>query len=270
MQYPLVSVLMTAYNRDNYIDEAIQSVLASTIKDFELIIVDDASTDKTVEIAKSYAEKDKRVKVFINEQNLGDYPNRNKAASYAQGKYIKYLDSDDIMYAHCLDVMVNCMEKFPEAGFGLSAIADPSKPYPVQLSSREIYIESFNGYGHFERAPGSSIIKKEAFDKVGGFSGERMIGDADLWCRLALSYPMVKFVAGLYWSRLHEGQESQSSFARHQYDQLRIRLLDRYFNNPACPLNNKEKKMFRDSISKEKRRAFFLKTVKKILRPYNF
>ena len=85
---PLVSVLMTSYNRENYIAEAIESVLASTYKNFELIIVDDRSKDRTVEIARSYESKDDRVKVYINEKNLGDYPNRNKAASYAKGFYI--------------------------------------------------------------------------------------------------------------------------------------------------------------------------------------
>ncbi|OQP66897.1 hypothetical protein A3860_00570 [Niastella vici] len=260
---------MTAYNREKYIEEAIESVLASTLKDFELIIVDDSSADKTVEIANSYAKKDKRVKIFINEHNLGDYPNRNKAASYAQSKYIKYLDSDDIMYPHCLEVMVHCMEKFPAAGFGLSAKTDPSKPYPVFLTSREAYIENFYGYGHFDRAPGSSIIKKEAFDKVGGFSGERMIGDTDLWYRLAMNYPMVKFVPDLYWSRLHEGQESQSSYAQQQYEQLRKMVMDRYFKNPACPLNDKERKDFLAGISRKKRRTFFINTVKKVLRSNN-
>src|ERR1700689_462412 len=127
---PLVSILMTAFNREKYIAEAIESILQSTYKNFELIIVDDCSKDKTVEIAKSYAQKDSRIKVYVNEKNLGDYPNRNKAASYANGKYLKYVDSDDIIYPHCLDVMVGCMEKFSEAAFGLSSVADIDKPYP--------------------------------------------------------------------------------------------------------------------------------------------
>ena len=96
---PLVSVLMTAYNREKYIEEAIGSVLASTYTYFELIIVDDCSKDKTVEIAKKYERMDERVKVYINETNLGDYPNRNKAASYASGEYLKYVDSDDLVYS---------------------------------------------------------------------------------------------------------------------------------------------------------------------------
>ena len=89
---------MTAYNRQDYIAEAIESVLASTYKNFELIISDDCSSDQTLEIARGFALKDERIKVFVNEKNLGDYPNRNKAASYARGKYIQYIDSDDLLH----------------------------------------------------------------------------------------------------------------------------------------------------------------------------
>src|SRR5258708_39815278 len=92
---PLVSILMTAYNREKYIAEAIESVLTSSYTNFELIIVDDCSTDNTLTIAKSYEKNDARIKVYLNEKNLKDYPNRNRAASHAKGKYIKYLDYDD-------------------------------------------------------------------------------------------------------------------------------------------------------------------------------
>ena len=80
---PLVSLLMTAFNREKYIAEAIESVLASTYTNFELIVVDDCSKDATVEIARKYEKQDERIKVYINEINLGQFPNRNKAAEYA-------------------------------------------------------------------------------------------------------------------------------------------------------------------------------------------
>ena len=118
-QQPLVSVLMTAYNREQYIGEAIQSVLDSTYTNFELIIVDDCSNDATVSIAKGYESKDKRIKVYVNEKNLGQFPNRNCAASYARGKYLKYLDSDDTIMNFGLGYCVEQMEKFPEAGMGM-------------------------------------------------------------------------------------------------------------------------------------------------------
>ncbi len=252
---------MTSYNRENFIAQAIESVLASTLKNFELILADDCSTDATVEIAKKYAGNDSRVRIYINEKNLGDYPNRNKVASYAKSKYIKYLDSDDIMYPHCLQVMVSCMEQFPEAGLGLSALSEHYRPYPVLLSSKEAYLDYFNGGGHFDRAPGSSIIRKDAFDKVGGFSGERMIGDYDLWLRIARNYPVVKFVPDLYWARMHEGQEFQSDYAKQQYTILRKMVTERAFNHIDCPLNAEEK----NEILKKNKRKKIKSTLKKFL-----
>lgn len=116
---PLVSVLMTSYNREQFISEAIESVLKSTYPNFELIIVDDRSKDKTVAIAKSFAEKNSRVKVFVNEKNLGDYANRNKAASYASGEWIMSVDSDDKMNSDGIEKVLNCMQQFPLAHFGM-------------------------------------------------------------------------------------------------------------------------------------------------------
>jgi glycosyltransferase involved in cell wall biosynthesis len=238
---PLVSVLMTAYNREKYIAEAIESVLASSHKNFELIIVDDCSSDKTVAIAKSYEETDSRIRVYTNKKNLGDYLNRNKAASYANGKYLKYVDSDDILYPHCLEVMTACMEKFPEAAFGLSSIADINKPYPYCISPREIFLENFNGYGHFYRAPGSSVIKKEIFEKTGGFSGIRQVGDFEFWMKISLNHYMVKIPVDLYWSRLHAEQESKVNNEREKR-KLRLDVIKKIFAEEIVPLDEDEKK----------------------------
>ena len=256
-QLPLVSVLMTAYNREKFIAESIQSVLGSTFERFELIVVDDGSNDATVEIANRFAARDKRIKIYINESNLGDYPNRNKAASYASGKYLKYLDSDDIMYPHCLQVMVAAMEIFPEGGFGLSAIADPDKPYPVCLDPHGIYKEHFRGYGHFNRSPGSAIFRRDIFEKENGFIPDRHIGDTEFFLRLGLKYSMVKFPADLYWSRIHTSSESFREI-HSGYSKFRKKLIKNYLNSDLCPLNESEKKQINDSFLKE--------TLKRILR----
>jgi glycosyltransferase involved in cell wall biosynthesis len=245
---PIVSVLMTAYQRERYIEDAIKSVLASSLQDFELVVVDDGSTDNTVGIAQSLADTDERVKVYVNEKNLGDYPNRNKAASVASGKYIKYLDSDDIMYPHCLQVMVHCMESFPEAGYGLSAIGDEKRPYPVSLSPREAYLEHFSDFEHFNRAPGSSIIKKEAFDKLGGFSGVRQVGDFEFWLKIGCYYPLVKMPVDLYWSRLHENTESNVHDGNEKL-QLKFQVLKNVFLTEKVPLTDLEKKKVLDSFN---------------------
>lgn len=246
---PLISVLMTAYNRAQYIAEAIESVLSSSLEHFELIIVDDVSADSTVDVAQRYAANDKRVRVYVNDKNLGDYPNRNKAASYATGKYIKYLDSDDYIYPHGLQVMYQFMESFTEAGYGLAAISSDQHHYPVCLSPRETYLEHFNGYGHFDRAPGSSIIRRDAFEKTGGFSGKRMIGDHELWFKLSRYFSMVKLPRDLVWDRIHAGQESRSDYAN-EYTRLRKEIMEEALKHPDCPLNENEKK---EILSKQRK-----------------
>jgi glycosyltransferase involved in cell wall biosynthesis len=258
---PIVSVLMTAYNREKYITEAIQSVLSSTLSDFELVIVDDCSNDRTVEIARKFEEEDHRVRVFVNEVNLGDYPNRNKAASYAIGKYIKYLDSDDIMYPHCLEVMVNCMEHFPEAVYGLSALYDAKGPYPALLNPHDAYIEHFYGFGHFNRAPGSAIILKKAFEKVGGFSGKRMIGDLELWFILSRNFSLVKMPQGLVWSRLHNEQELSSKYANN-YALLTKKVIEESLDQQDCPISQNEINAIKKTLKRGKRKQQILKLLK--------
>jgi len=242
MTEPLVSVLMTAFNRERFISEAVESVLNQRYKNLELIIVDDCSTDKTVEIAKQFELSDSRVKVYINKINLGDYPNRNKAASYATGKYLKYLDSDDVMYPYCLEVMVNAMETFPEAAFGLSSI-DEERIFPILISPSEIYNEAFfTNKNHFSRGPGSSIIRRDIFNEINGFVEERHIGDTDMWLKLAQRYSMVKFQFGIYWNRLHPLTESNIESSNASIRKVREKLFISYLKSDNCPLSNIETK----------------------------
>lgn len=241
MDQPLVSVLMTAYNRENYIGEAIKSVLASSFRDFELIICDDKSQDRTVEIAREYAGKDSRIKIYINETNLGDYHNRNKAASYAVGKYLKYQDSDDLIYPHSLQIMVDALERFPEAAFAFcgNETQDDASPYPILYNSYEAYRTHFFGGGLFYAGPGGTIIRRKAFEEEGKFSGRRYIGDGEMWMKFALKYPIVKIQPGLIWWRTHPGQEF--SMGSQEYALLRYELDKEILGNPLCPLNEKEK-----------------------------
>ena len=216
MTTPSVSILTTVYNREKYIAACIDSVLASSYQDWELIIVDDVSTDMSAAIAKSYEKKNARIKLYVNDKNLGDYPNRNKAASYAKGKYIKYLDADDIIYPHGLEVMVHTMEQFPEAGLGISQkVAEDIKPYPFLMDPKETFTREFLQRGVLGLGPTGTIIRRDVFEKLGGFTGTRYIGDTEMWYKLALVYPVVKMDDGLTFWRQHDDQEitkGQKSF----------------------------------------------------------
>lgn len=96
MQEPLISVALCTYNGEKFLLEQMDSILAQTYKNLEIIIVDDCSTDKTTEIINVYAEKDKRIKLFRNEANLGFNKNFEKALRLTSGDYITISDQDDI------------------------------------------------------------------------------------------------------------------------------------------------------------------------------
>lgn len=93
---PPISVLMTAYNAADFILEAIDSILSQTEQDFEFLIIDDASTDRTWQIIQDSAEKDQRIAAFKNDQNLGIAANRNRLLARARGRYVAWQDADDV------------------------------------------------------------------------------------------------------------------------------------------------------------------------------
>jgi glycosyltransferase involved in cell wall biosynthesis len=239
---------MTVFNREKYIATAIESVLVQNYENFELIIVDDCSTDRSVEAALKY-EFDSRVKIYINEKNLGDYPNRNYAASLGRGKYIKFLDADDLMYPHALEIFVADMEAFPEAPFGLTAHPIYQWLPPLWLSPYEAYALHYLGKGLLARSPCGAIIRADAFWKFGPFSKERHVSDTKLWLTLARVGGVLLTDMNLVYWRRHGDQESARNTIK-MVRQLEIQL--GALDHSSCPLSKKE----RDSAIKLLRLGF--------------
>lgn len=238
---PLVSVLMTVYNREKYLGTAIESILQNKYTHFELIIVDDCSTDSSLQIAQTYAAKDNRIKVFANEKNLTDYPNRNKAAAYAKGKYLKYLDSDDLLYPYGLCMLVHRMEQFPEAGLGLCKRGWVERPFPILLTPLESYRESFlNRRELFSNAPTSTIIKRSVFEALGGFTGLNQIGDTEFWMMIAAQYHILLIEGDVTWNRELKDSEKYKDSEKVKH-QLRMRVKLAALTRKDCPLNEKER-----------------------------
>ncbi len=92
----LVSIITPSYNSESYISETINSVLNQTYEIWELIIIDDCSTDKTQDLLNNYCKIDNRIKLFVNEKNLGSAISRNVGIKNSSGRFIAFLDSDDI------------------------------------------------------------------------------------------------------------------------------------------------------------------------------
>ena len=111
---PLISVVINAYNAAPYFAECLDSVLGQTLEDFEVIVVDDASTDATGEIAEQYARRDPRVRVFHNERNLGIPTTINRALSHARGEFIAKMDADDVTVPERFAAQVAHLRAHPE------------------------------------------------------------------------------------------------------------------------------------------------------------
>lgn len=256
--FPLVSILMTAYNREEFIKEAIESVLEATYKNWELIITDDGSKDTTFEVASEYAKNDNRIYVFKNPINLGDYPNRNKAASYAKGKYIVIVDSDDWMFKDALVVWVALMEKY-QAAFGI--FNNDYFSENTILSAKESIKQHFFEHPVLMNGPGATIIKTEYFRKINGFP-EKYGPANDMYYNLkAASQTNTLFITiplGDY--RRHDGQEinNRYSYLYNNYLYLKDALAEL-----DIPLSTSEKSYL---LHKNKRRfvvnlsSFLVKT----------
>jgi glycosyltransferase involved in cell wall biosynthesis len=235
---PIVSVLMTAYNREKYIGEAIESVLASTLHDFELIIVDDCSKDNTVMIARNYAANDSRIKVFINDVNLGDYPNRNRAASYAKGKYLKYLDSDDSIFPFGLEYCVGQMEKCNDACLGIYLVNHNITEEPYIMSSKRVIREHFFKKPYLNIGPSGTIIRRECFESNKRFDTRfKMASDNYFNLQMALKGSVIFLTKDFFHYRVHEGQEQNNPSGYLIFNYLYSR---EFLNLPHLPFTTAE------------------------------
>jgi hypothetical protein len=234
---PRVSVLVTAYNREHYLAEAIDSVLAQTLEDFELIVSDDGSADGSVRIAEEYVRRDPRVRLSVNPVNLGDYGNRRQAATLARGRFLKYHDSDDVMYPHCLAVMADALSKEPSAAFAMSASHSwPGGPSPMLLTPRLAYEREFLGSGLFQLGPASAMFRADQFRALGGFPVAGVASDYLFWVEACARVNVLLVPGDLFHYRVHDGQELANPANDLQYAHAAAAAW-RMLNSRECPLS---------------------------------
>jgi glycosyl transferase family 2 len=246
---PAVSVLLTSYNRASFIAASIESVLQQTFTDFELLIVDDCSTDGTLDIVRAYERRDSRIRLVCNDHNLGQFPNRNHAAALARADLMKFHDSDDLMYPHCLQVMVSMLSSEPRAGFGLSkGSVWPGGPCPMLLTPRLAYQREYFGQGMFSCGPSGAIFRTETFRRLGGFENAGVPSDALFWMRACTTENVLLLPADLFWYRVHPHQELQSAAGQQQYARV-AGWMWQALNRPECPLSRDEREQARRNFT---------------------
>jgi glycosyltransferase involved in cell wall biosynthesis len=258
---PLVSVLMTAYNREQYIAEAIESVLESTYTNFELIIVDDCSADATVSIAKKYEAADNRITLYLNEKNLGDYANRNQASKYATGKYIMSVDSDDMILKNGMEQCVSCMQDNPLVDWGMYWVYETQAPFI--LDSKEAINHHFFNKAFLFVGPGGTIMKRSFFEKINRYPVKYgPANDSYFNLKAAIASPVLILPFEFLFYRRHSGQEinNKYSYLINNYLYLKDAL-----EELPLPLNQKQKQW----LAKKNKRRFTVNITKYFFISFN-
>jgi len=212
-----VSVIMTTYNRADFICLAIDSILSQTYKNLEIIIVDDGSTDETaVKIDKYRNINSTRVHI-INQPNRGIAFARNRGISEACGDYIAFLDSDDLFLTNKLSKSINFLEHHPEysmvysdmevideRGCFIEGWLERKKEYSDGYIYKNLLKECFF-------VPSAVVARKKVFEDVGGFSEDILgVEDIDLWLRIARNHKIGLLPEPLVQWRCHCGNLSKN------------------------------------------------------------
>lgn len=236
---PLISVIIPAYNVEQFISQAIQSVLAQTCRPHEIIVVDDGSTDNTKEVLRQFDGKIR----FLYQQNKGPSAARNAAINLSQGELICFLDADDLWTPDKLDEQLAFMEAHPEIAMVFSdheefneegivlasylgekrkAFQDfPIKIGPIDNAFEKLVIENFI-------STPTVMLRKSCLEKTGLFDEAiRSVEDRDLWMRISAAFPIACIPSIYCKRRFHEGNISrQQELAL----QGRIRILEKNWN----------------------------------------
>lgn len=185
-----VTVLMSVYNGQEYLDESIGSIVSQRFQDFEFVIVDDGSTDDTADILEDWNKKDSRIKVITNHDTLGLTASLNIGIKQAKGKYIARHDADDISLSERLGKQFEFMESHPECvvlGTALLSVDSDGAPLYRELRSIEhedILSTILKGRGGL--AHPTVMIRRDVLLGVGGYDPcYEVAQDIDLWLRLA-------------------------------------------------------------------------------------
>jgi glycosyltransferase involved in cell wall biosynthesis len=233
MSSPLVSVIIPAYNQGHYLGKAIQSVLDQTYPSFEVLVVDDGSTDDTAVVTRQFA--DARVR-YIYKDNGGLSSARNTGVRNSSGEFLTYLDSDDLFLPTKLSLLVEALQARPEAGFAAGQsipIDENEQPIstifdtPIPEDTRRLVLGN-------PLHVGSVMVRRDWQARAGEFDESlRSYEDWDMWLRLArLGCPMIYVPEPVSLYRFHTAQMTRIG---QQMTTATFAVLDKLYSDPELP-----------------------------------
>ena len=245
---PRVTVLLPVFNGENYLREAIESILAQTFHDFEFLIINDGSTDKSVEIIRSYA--DPRIRLVVNEQNLGLIATLNKGVDLSRGEYIARMDQDDISLHQRLEKQISFLDKNRNVGvlgtwvrtFG--SVAETVWDYPGDPETIKCRFLFESVLAH----PSTMLRKKMLNDHNLYYSNDHVNAeDYEMWVRCSRYADISNLQEVLLLYRFHEEKIGSKRLKEQQATTKKIRReqLNRLLLSPTA-----DDLIMHDAISK--------------------
>lgn len=245
---PKLSVCMPVFNTDRFLDEAISSVLSQTFHDYELVIIDDQSTDRSRKIIESYAARDERIVFRVNERNLGLPGNWNACLMAAQGEYIKFLFGDDVLStSHALERYVASLEHDPDIVLAASSrylIDERSTVIGVSsdllgtgtVEGTHVIIDNLIDQQNIIGEPSTVIFRKKHASR-GFLETYRQIVDLEMWFHLLEQGKFHYIDEPLCSFRIHPDQATRKNFEQGLYFDDTSQLLHDYGTMPYVRLS---------------------------------
>lgn len=217
-----LSVCLPTYNAGGFLSQAIDSILNQTFKDFEIIIIDDGSTDNTPEIINRYLAKDKRIKYFQNAENIGIFHNWNKCLDYATGDYITMFAQDDVMLPKNLETKVKILDENPNLGLVTSSVKiidakgnlnqwDWANYADDKLAKGRDWVLNNLGEANPICCP-FVLMNRWALEKVGGKfnTNYAYASDFEMWLKIGLIADLYFIKETLGYYRWHDSNKTHS------------------------------------------------------------
>jgi glycosyltransferase involved in cell wall biosynthesis len=257
---PKISVIVPNYNHSLYLEQRIESILNQTCQDFELILLDDCSTDNSAQIIAKYQIHPKVSKVIINQSNSGStFKQWQKGISEAQGEYIWIAESDDFADKNFLEVLLTQLDLHPELGLAYSQSYKVDEKGEVICSCKDIYpviswdkvykgkdiVLNYMAGANLIPNASAVVFRKEIADQIDStYTHFRLSGDWWFWCEMLLRSDIIHICQELNYFRFHANKVTVSSAKKGLYfiEGLQIlRLLKQKAGLPSTIYKNKSK-----------------------------
>jgi glycosyltransferase involved in cell wall biosynthesis len=224
IEQPLVSIVLPTHNGSRYLAESIESVLRQTHTNLELIIVDDASTDRTPELIAGYVRQDPRIRTVQHQENAKLPAALNSGFRIARGEYLTWTSDDNLYRPDALAVMVGALQQHPDVGL---VYADYSEIDEHGRTIRGIHVHPPEKLAHLNSVSACFLYRREIYETIGDYDPSFFLAeDYEYWVRASLAFRLRPIHRDLYLRRRHEA--SLTSRFREPVREAHERVLSRY------------------------------------------